>query len=204
MEGTEPTIRERTKQQDGNPKADNALLMSSKPLHRFVRREPRTLGIVVLIFGCAEFLMGFQLATESKLTSCQIYIPFWQGFLFIICGNLSIYTEIHPSKKMVTVCLAMYVVSLLGAVVSFCYRIYCITYYMIMIRRAKYETEPYWTYNRMGQLLAVEGLLFTSSLCVSALLFFLCVIAHLALRSPRTQIIVQHISAPPQSDTAAN
>lgn len=45
MEGTEPNIRERTKQQDGNQEADNALLMSSKPLHRFVRREPRTLGV---------------------------------------------------------------------------------------------------------------------------------------------------------------
>ncbi|KAG7230279.1 hypothetical protein INR49_024383, partial [Caranx melampygus] len=109
METTEPTIRERTKQQDGNQEADNAVLMSSKPLHRFVRREPRTLGS------------------------------------------------------------------------------YCFDIYIMMLHEEKYAVDPYWAYNRMGQLLGVEGLLFISSLCVSALLIFLCVTAHLALKSPRTQ-----------------
>ena len=38
--------------------------------------------IVILIFGCAEVLMGFQLAqVEDEPTSYAIYIPFWQGAL---------------------------------------------------------------------------------------------------------------------------
>lgn len=37
--------------------------------------------IVIVIFGCAELLMGFQLASESVVTSYKIYIPFWQGVL---------------------------------------------------------------------------------------------------------------------------
>lgn len=37
--------------------------------------------IVVVIFGCAEFLMGCQLSTEVVGTSFSIYIPLWQGLL---------------------------------------------------------------------------------------------------------------------------
>uniref|UniRef100_A0AAQ6AMI7 Uncharacterized protein n=1 Tax=Amphiprion ocellaris TaxID=80972 RepID=A0AAQ6AMI7_AMPOC len=122
MEGTESTTRQRATAEAGNQQSDNTVLMSSKPLHRFVQKEPRSLGIVILMFGCAELLMGFQLSGETMRTSYGIYIPFWQGALFLVCGILSIYTELHPSKKMVTVCLAMYVVSILGIIVSLCYR----------------------------------------------------------------------------------
>uniref|UniRef100_A0A3Q3LAM6 Uncharacterized protein n=1 Tax=Mastacembelus armatus TaxID=205130 RepID=A0A3Q3LAM6_9TELE len=124
MEGTEPTTSESTGR-EGNQEANQTVLLTSKPLHRFVQKEPKSLGVVILIFGCAELLMGFQLAGETAYTSNHIYIPFWQGTLFIICGNLSIYTAVHPSKKMVTVCLAMYVVSLLGILVSAVNRLLC-------------------------------------------------------------------------------
>ncbi|XP_071313629.1 membrane-spanning 4-domains subfamily A member 15-like [Trachinotus anak] len=202
MEGTEPTTRERTT--DGTQEPDHAVLMSSKPLHRFVQREPRSLGIVILIFGCAELLMGFQLASENVSTSYGIYIPFWQGALFLVCGNLSIYTEIHPSKKMVTVCLAMYVISILGIIISSCHRIYCFSHYVFLASSARYKTEKEWAYSRVEQLFGVEGLLFASSLCVSVLLMFLCTIARLALKSTRTQVIVQHIPAPPENVTTSN
>lgn len=188
---------------DANQEADHGVLMSSKPLHRFVQREPRSLGIVILICGCAELLMGFQLASESVQTSCEIYIPFWQGFLFLVCGNLSIYTEVHPSKKMVTVCLSMYVVSLLGIVVSIVYRIYCFAHFGFLRYRGSQFLEHEWTHNRIEQLFGIEGILFTSSLCVSVLLIFLCVIARLALKSTNTQVIVQLIPPPP-SETTSN
>lgn len=193
MEGTESTTRERTTGKDGNQAADHRLLMSSKPLHRFVQKEPRSLGIVIVIFGCAEFLMGFLLVQETEITSSGIYIPFWQGALFLVCGNLSIYTEMHPSKKMVTVCLAMYVVSLLGIVVSAGYRIFVFN-----------RLNSYWyTEKDNVQLISIEGILFTSSLCVSVLLIFLSAVARLALKSTHTQVIVQCIP-PPQRDTTSN
>ncbi|XP_070769658.1 membrane-spanning 4-domains subfamily A member 4A-like [Enoplosus armatus] len=195
MEGTESTPRERTSGKDGNQEADHKVLMSSKPLHRFIQREPKSLGIVIAIFGCAELLMGFQLASEDAHSSGQIYIPFWQGALFLVCGNLSIYTEVHPSKKMVTVCLAMYVVSLLGIVVSFFYRIYSLVIYGFHVYGF---LGGDWALYRM--VFAIEVILFTSSLCVSVLLIFLCVIARLALGSTQTQVIVQCVPAP-LSDT---
>ncbi|XP_068570771.1 membrane-spanning 4-domains subfamily A member 15-like [Cebidichthys violaceus] len=199
MEETESTTRDRTTGQDGSHTPDHTLLMSSKPLHRFIQKEPRSLGIVILIFGCAEILMGFVLAQEKAHTSYKFYIPFWQGALFLVCGNLSIYTEMHPSKKMVTVCLAMYVVSLLGLVVSVILRMYC--FILISFMGFGYHSE-YSGYNNGKQLLGVEGILFTSSLCVSVLLIFLCAVARLALKSTSTQIIVQRIPPPPSNTTS--
>ncbi|KAM9356959.1 uncharacterized protein ABDE67_004546 [Symphorus nematophorus] len=187
---------------------DQTVLMSGKPLHRFIQKEPRSLGIVIVIFGCAELLMGFLLSSENVPTvSGRIYIPYWQGILFLISGNLSIYTGVHPSKKMVTVCLAMYVVSILGIVVSVGYRIYCLTYLRYLsYRRAWYGSDyglDSWTQYRLEQLSSVEGILLTSSLCVSVLLIFLCAVARLALKSTHTQIIVQHIPAPPRTTTSS-
>lgn len=37
--------------------------------------------IVFLFLGCAEFLMGGQLAGEILPTSFKIYVPLWQGLL---------------------------------------------------------------------------------------------------------------------------
>ncbi|KAK5925122.1 hypothetical protein CgunFtcFv8_017671 [Champsocephalus gunnari] len=198
MEGTESTTRERSTAKDGNKAADQEVL-SSKPLHRFVQREPRDVGIAILIFGCAEVMMGFTLSGERRaFTYFGIYTSFWQGTLFLVCGSLSIYTELRPSKKMVTVCLSMYVVSLLGIIVSFFYRIRIFSYLTYL----KLYRDEYLSLQRLDQIVAIEALLFTCSLFVAGLLIFLCVIARLALKSTRTQIIVRHIPAPPTDTTA--
>uniref|UniRef100_A0A672YW49 Uncharacterized LOC115427470 n=1 Tax=Sphaeramia orbicularis TaxID=375764 RepID=A0A672YW49_9TELE len=205
MEDTGSTAKAKTTAEDGNQQISDKLLKSTKPLHRFVRNEPRSLGIVVLIFGCAEILMGFQLhmASERTRTSLQIYIPFWQGVLFVVCGNLSIYTGLHPSKKMVTVSLSMYVVSLLGIFVSGGYRISCLSYFSYMRYRASHRTDPGWAHFRVDLLFGIEGMLFTSSLCVLVLLMVLIVVARLALKSTRTQVIL-HQSLPPGTHTTSN
>ncbi|XP_037635590.1 uncharacterized protein LOC119494047 [Sebastes umbrosus] len=203
MEGTESTARERTTGKDGNQTTDQKLLNTSKPLHRFVQREPKSLGIVLLMFGCAEVLMGFVLAQGSDQirTSIAIYIPFWQGALFLTCGILSIYTEIHPSKKLATVCLAMYVVSLLGIIVSVGYRISLFTMYGHRWYMYHYYGYDEWTFYTRNQIFAIEGLLLTSSLCVLGLLIFLATVARLALKSTHTQVIIQHIPPPPRDVT---
>ncbi|KAE8285991.1 hypothetical protein D5F01_LYC15671 [Larimichthys crocea] len=156
MEGTESTTRGRTTARDRNQEADQSVLMYSKPLHRFVQREPRILGIAIVIFGCAEFLMGFHLAGENVITSYKIYTPYWQGLLFIVCGSLSIYTGLHPSKKMVTVSLAMYIMSILGIVVSVGYRIFSFAHLSDLRYRTRWGDYSDWGFYRMEQLLVVE------------------------------------------------
>ncbi|XP_029020429.1 uncharacterized protein LOC114864007 [Betta splendens] len=200
MEGAEPAAGGATTGRRGDPGADDAVLMSSKPLHRFVQREPGSLGIVLVVCGCAEILMGFHLAAEPLVSSYKLYIPIWEGALFLISGNLSIYTERQPSKKMVTVTLSMYLVSFFGVLVSFSYRVFCFSY----LHHTSRWRHGDWLFYQTNQLVAVEGVLFVTSVCVGVILIFLSCVARLALRSTRTQVIVHCVPAAPQSETTTD
>lgn len=187
----------------GKQEADRRELLSTKPLHRFVQREPKSLGIVILIFGCAELFMGFQMTADPEKTSNYLYVPFWQGVLFIVCGILSIYAGIHPSKKMVTVCLAMYVVSLLGILFSIGSRIA----FLCILTDVFYRFRDRMGHTERGQILiATEAILLVCSLCVSVLLIFLSCVSRLALKSTRTQVVLHQIAppvAPPVTEAPA-
>ena len=104
------------------------------------------------------------------------YIINWCVFFqFLVCGNLSLYTGAHPSKKMVseiictwcvsflimnaffkwfslylcqvTVCFAMYLVSLLGIIVSLSNRIYYMAEFGHLFHYSFREHE--WTISRI-------------------------------------------------------
>ncbi|KAL3972951.1 guanylate cyclase activator 1 [Sarotherodon galilaeus] len=198
MEGTQTTTREEgTTERNGDQGTSSNVPMSSKPLHRFVRKEPRSLGIVILMFGCAELLVGFQFSSEDFKISPELYIPFWQGALFLTCGILSVYTELHPSKKMVTVCLALYVVSIFGIVISFLYRIiHFFSYpYFYMLNHLNMTS--------VTLLKSIEAILLTSSFCVLVILIFLATVARFALKSTHTQLIIQQIP-PPRTETTSD
>lgn len=191
----------RVRNTDGKQDGDRRDLLSTKPLHRFVQREPKSLGVAILIFGCAELVMGFVMFGNTKITSCFLYVPFWQGALFVVCGVLSIYTGIHPSKKMVTVSLSMYVVSLFGILFSFVSRI---TFLILLdlARQSTWVTPTRLNDERGHILIAIESMLFICSVCVFVLLIFLSCVARLALKSTRTQLILHQI-APPVTETTA-
>uniref|UniRef100_A0A0E9XKG8 Uncharacterized protein n=1 Tax=Anguilla anguilla TaxID=7936 RepID=A0A0E9XKG8_ANGAN len=168
---------------DEGQKNREMVVGGQKPLHRFLNAEPRCLGIAVLFFGCGELLLGIPLSIVGD-TFDILYVPFWQGALFVISGNLSIYTGGHPSKKMVTVCLSMYVVTLLGIFLS----LWCRVHTLI--------TMSFWYYGNAekimrGQVLTAESVLLTLSLSLSPVLIFLACRARAALKSTKTQVIVQ-------------
>lgn len=53
MEDTEPTAGQNTRGKDGNQEVDRSLvLMGTKPLHRFIRGEPRCLGVRTYTMHC--------------------------------------------------------------------------------------------------------------------------------------------------------
>ncbi|XP_061901948.1 uncharacterized protein LOC133649147 isoform X1 [Entelurus aequoreus] len=184
----------------GQQNADLKVSPSSKPLHRFLQKEPQSLGVVIGICGCAELIMGCIFFGETVTNSGDVYVPFWQGALFLTCGILSVYTGACPSKKMVTICLSMYVMSILGVIVSCGYRIHCFLFFSYISRQPL--VDPQWGYSEVMQLLATECILFTFSACVAVLLIFLSAVARLALKSTNTQVIFQRISTP-QSDTTS-
>ncbi|XP_008325300.1 uncharacterized protein LOC103390982 [Cynoglossus semilaevis] len=201
MDTTEASAGERTTGQDVNEKADNLVLKTTKPLHRFVSKEPKSLGIVITIFGCAELLMGIQLLNEHVMNSAATYVPLWQGALYVLCGGLSIYTEIQPSKKMVTVCFSMYVISIIGTIISAAQRVSLFAFFSYLLYR---NMEHEWAYTRAWQLLWLEIVLLVFSLCVAVILIFLSTIARLALKSNTSQVVVQWNPAQGQTDTPSN
>lgn len=174
----------------------------SKPLHRFLAGQPKYIGIALIFFGGNEMMLGLALIKEIVTTSASLYIPFWQAALFTICGSLSIHTHSYPSKKLVTVCLAMYIVTILGGFFSVFYRMFCITSSEEMLYdQLSYDHDhdyehfhiPETAIVRYHQLVSTEALLSTSTISVIVLLICLCCFAKRSLRSSNTQIIMRQV-----------
>ncbi|KAM6976541.1 uncharacterized protein FYW47_001345 [Aplochiton taeniatus] len=72
----------------------------SKPLHRFIRGEPKAVGIVLLILGSSQFILSMPLKLNHIRSSAAQLTGFWMGTLLMVCGLLFILTEIRPSKKL--------------------------------------------------------------------------------------------------------
>ncbi|XP_026148760.1 uncharacterized protein LOC113122053 [Mastacembelus armatus] len=91
-----------------------ATLGGNKPLHRFMKGQPRIVGIIVLIVGASSFVVSVSIKPYSHQA---IYENFAQNFLleslFIICGILYIVTDHNATKKTVTISLGLSIVTLL-------------------------------------------------------------------------------------------
>ncbi|XP_045888842.1 uncharacterized protein LOC123959047 [Micropterus dolomieu] len=99
------------------PDGNNARLQGttvggSKPLHRFIRGQPKTIGIILLVLGSSFFILSIAISTEHMWTVIPPSILL--GALYIICGILYILTEYNPTKKKVTISLALSIVTILG------------------------------------------------------------------------------------------
>ncbi|XP_053291162.1 uncharacterized protein LOC128451152 isoform X5 [Pleuronectes platessa] len=73
----------------------------SKPLHRFMKGQPKAIGVVVLVLGSSFFIISVAMAKELFneplwRTDAPVII---QGILFIICGIMYILAEHNPTKK---------------------------------------------------------------------------------------------------------
>ncbi|KAM4596157.1 uncharacterized protein V3H82_014049 isoform 1-T2 [Fundulus diaphanus] len=92
-----------------------ATVGGNKPLHRFLRCQPKIIGTVVLIIGASALIITITIWTETFGRHMSMAIPpeFFLETLFIICGILYIVTEHHLSKKTVTISLALSIVSIL-------------------------------------------------------------------------------------------
>ncbi|TDH17239.1 hypothetical protein EPR50_G00006340 [Perca flavescens] len=103
------------------PGGNNASLQSttvggSKPLHRFLKGQPKIIGIIVLVMGSSFFIVSLAIIPEyfSSFTWTAIQPGFAMGILFIISGIVYILTEHSPTKKTVTISLALSIVTILG------------------------------------------------------------------------------------------
>ncbi|KAL6466374.1 hypothetical protein MHYP_G00241780 [Metynnis hypsauchen] len=169
----------------------------SKPLHRFLRAEPKTVGIVMILMGSGLFLFGIPVEMDT-LDNSDIYSYFWLGILYFTCGVLYILAERQPTKKIVTASLALSIISILGSIFA------AIDFIIVMVvisRSHQYHLYSYYGSENVTQLEAVAEQRYTAAYSLEAVFLFHSLIggviliimtcfARMALRSSRTQTVV--------------
>ncbi|CAB1312938.1 unnamed protein product [Coregonus sp. 'balchen'] len=173
----------------------------SKPLHRFIRGEPKSIGIVMLFMGSSLFILAIPMRMDPLESSADNFTSFWLGILFIICGLLYVLTEKNTSKQLVTASLALSIISILGVTVAFFeflkgilslkyhhYHFYH-SYYDDNITDSAGVVVP-WRKRHMDQLFSLEAVFMYQSLVGMVLLILMTAFARAALQSSKTQAIV--------------
>nr|XP_055026693.1 membrane-spanning 4-domains subfamily A member 15 [Misgurnus anguillicaudatus]XP_055026694.1 membrane-spanning 4-domains subfamily A member 15 [Misgurnus anguillicaudatus] len=163
----------------------------NKPLHRFLRGEPKTIGIVLVIMGICLIMFGIPVHT-TLYSSVDALSPFWLGILFITCGILYIMSENNPTKKIITASFAVSIVSAIGVLVA-----------GINLIRASIDLQhQHWFYDGNDtdnyyygrqQYLSVdvmERVFLFHSLIGGVLIVTMMFFARAALRSSRTRAVV--------------
>ncbi|XP_060772864.1 membrane-spanning 4-domains subfamily A member 15 [Neoarius graeffei] len=165
----------------------------TKPLHRFLRGEPRTVGIVLLFLGLCLFMFGIPLKGETMETSADLYSPFWLGILYFICGVLYIQSERNTTKKIVTISFALSIIAILGTVVGAIIFIKVLathSFNYMMYEGPFNDSETDVAMERYTQLYSLEAVFLFHSLVAGVILVAMSVFSRLALRSSHTQMFV--------------
>ncbi|XP_056326687.1 membrane-spanning 4-domains subfamily A member 4D isoform X3 [Danio aesculapii] len=162
----------------------------NKPVHRFLRGQPKSIGVSLVMMGVCLFMFGIpMIAVEEYIIS-----PMWLGMSFCICGILYILSERNPSKKMITASLALSIISTIGVVSA------CMDFIKSMVTIERYD--DYHTHNNMTEadylyltqhysaIVAMECVFLCHSLIGGALLIIMTCFARAALRSSNTQAVV--------------
>lgn len=188
------------------PGGNNASLQyttvgGSKPLHRFIKCQPKIIGIIVLILGSSFFLIT-AILPEYNFGSRWSVIPpgFILGVMFIVCGILYILTEYNTTKKTVTVSLALSIVTILGScwtilhmLPNLAHRSYYRDYEFIE-ENATEIPELKWSSEAM--IFAVELLFFIYGVVGVIIFIVMSCLAVAALRSTKSQAIVVMTTTP--------
>ncbi|XP_059213626.1 membrane-spanning 4-domains subfamily A member 4D-like [Centropristis striata] len=124
----------------GQPGGNNASVQGTtvgghKPLHRFLKGQPKIIGIVKLIMGSSLFIVNIAVSPDShSFVQSAMASGFLVGILFIICGILYIVTEHNPTKKTVTISMALSIVTILAACWTVMHIVPSIIYHLVYSR----------------------------------------------------------------------
>ncbi|KTF93968.1 hypothetical protein cypCar_00044451 [Cyprinus carpio] len=167
----------------------------SKPVHRFLRGQPKSIGVVLVMMGIGLFMFAIPMNVQSDASiSAEQITPFWLGILFFICGLLYILSERNPSKKMITASLALSIISVIGVLyaigefsraISEIYHVHWSHMYdNLTEKEERYAEQHYMSMTNM------QIVFFCHSLIGGVLLVTMTFFARAALRSSRTQAVV--------------
>lgn len=178
----------------------------TKPLHRFIKGQPKIIGIIVLVLGTSVFTVTAVLVEERDTRFIWTAIPpgFVQGTLYIICGILYILTEHTPTKKTVTISLALSIVSLLATIWTILHVLPNLVhgYYWHLLRHSDLleenvtESDLIATLQYMSMEKSLEIIFVVKFFSGGIIFIVMSVLGGIALRSTSSQAIVIMTSAP--------
>ncbi|XP_006638231.1 uncharacterized protein [Lepisosteus oculatus] len=186
-----------------NGEPQTTVVGRTKPLHRFIKGEPKSIGIAVLFLGCGHFVLGIPLRMDNTENSSTTFSTFWMGIMYITAGLLCIFCENKPSKKLVTACLSVSIVSILGGAANFFVYISSIVNQVLEYNGYFYfnttEIDPEvdrWMQIHLGQIIITEAMFMVHSVVAGILLIVISAFAGAALRSTKTQAIIRMHNLP--------
>nr|XP_023684897.1 uncharacterized protein LOC111852831 isoform X2 [Paramormyrops kingsleyae] len=71
----------------------------SKPLHRLMRADPKSIGVAMMILGGSQLITGIPMMLDI-MGNNAVYGGLWLGTVFVICGILYFLSGSSPSKKL--------------------------------------------------------------------------------------------------------
>ncbi|XP_059421566.1 membrane-spanning 4-domains subfamily A member 4D-like [Carassius carassius] len=184
------------------PEAITTVTGGSKPLHRFLRGQPKSIGVVLVMMGIGLFMFAIPMNVKSDAPiSAEQFTPFWLGILFFICGLLYILSERNPSKKIITASLALSIISVIGVLSSLVEFSRAIIgadqiYWSMRLthetdtNETDTEEEDIYIEQHYMPIKSMELVFFCHSLIGGILLVTMTIFARAALRSSRTQVVV--------------
>ncbi|XP_065149515.2 membrane-spanning 4-domains subfamily A member 15-like [Paramisgurnus dabryanus] len=104
---------------------DKSKTYDNTPLKRFLKVQPKSLGIVQIMIGVVTFLVGIVLTTEFRYSIIPVSggITYWGSLIYIIAGSLSVAAENKPNPCLVLahgIVAVMLVFSILQFIISIC------------------------------------------------------------------------------------
>ncbi|XP_053721814.1 membrane-spanning 4-domains subfamily A member 4D [Synchiropus splendidus] len=172
-----------------------------KPLHRFIKGQPKVMGIVVMILGATFLMVSIAIVDHYSFNLWSVIAPWLiHGVLFVLSGILFVLTEHNPTKKTVTISLALSIVSVLGGFWTI------ITLLPDVMHKAMFRhygwygnrttTEEMWAARAEKMSITVEAIVLFYSLVGVIIFIIMSTLAGTALRSSKSQAIIVMSSAP--------
>ncbi|XP_076581133.1 uncharacterized protein LOC143314375 [Chaetodon auriga] len=171
----------------------------SKPLHRFIKGQPKIIGVIMLVLGSAFFTICIAVPPYSFQNQWTVIQPvFVKGILFILCGILYIVADHNLTKKTVTISLALSIVTLLGV----CWSILNIIPDIIDHHHHHHyaqdeylednitESDPPWPEPYVAMGMSIDVIYLFYSVLGAIILIVMSALAGAALRSTKSQAIV--------------
>ncbi|XP_073320440.1 uncharacterized protein [Pagrus major] len=178
-----------------NASPQGTTIGGSKPLHRFIKGQPKTVGVIVLVLGTGFFVVSVSLRPITVYLWTVIPPGLFLGTLFIACGILYIVAEHNPTKKTVTASLALSIVTLLGSCWAILHIMPSIIYtysyrHYEMLDDNMTETDAAWSSSHEAMGMSLESVYLFYSFVGAIILIIMSALAGSALRSSKSQTIV--------------